>query len=203
MVRATLFSVGLLAFSPNICSAQAAEWRLEGEESGISVYTRLVDSEGKMMAVRVVTEVPTTLQKVMKYLDEPKTYPDWVHRCAEARKFKARDANNYYYSSCVDLPFPFKDREVVARINQRVDLVAGTLHREITSTPDEIPPTDGYDRVRTYRATYTVKPVGAGKLRIECIVHTDAGSGLPNWLRREIMTGGPVKSLTNLVALVR
>jgi hypothetical protein len=203
MVRAAVFSFGLLALSPNICSAQAEDWRLEGEEDGVQVYTRLVDEAGNVMAVRVVTEVLTTLSRVMQYLDEPRTYPDWVHRCAEARKFNARDANNYYYASCVDLPFPFRDREVVARISQRIDLQAGTLHRKIVSVPDEIPPTDGYDRVRQYEAIYTVQPVSSGKLRIECIVHTDAGSGLPNWLRREIMTGGPVKSMQNLVELVR
>ncbi|MEM6771114.1 MAG: hypothetical protein AAF597_11055, partial [Bacteroidota bacterium] len=103
------------------------------------------------------------------------------------------------YYSRVALPFPLRDREVVAAITQTIDVETGILTRHITSTPDALPTTKGCNREAVYEADWVVAPLSAAEVSISCTVRTAAGAGLPGWLRREIMTGGPVKTVRNLV----
>lgn len=170
---------------------------LEAEEDNVKVYVR-PESNGEM-SVRVETSARTTVTSVLAVLDDAPNYPQWVHRCAEAYVVPGGTTNAYTYYSRLNLPFPLKDREVVAAIHQGIDPETGVLSRHITSTPDALPPTKGCNREAVYEADWVISPLGSGEVSISCTVRTAAGSGLPNWLRREIMTGGPVKTVRNLV----
>lgn len=176
------------------------DFTLEADEEGVAVYVR-PENEGQM-SVRVIASAAATVTDVRRIIDDAPRYPDWVHRCSEAYVLAGGTPNAYTYYSRLNLPFPLSDREVVAAITQSVDPASGVLTRRITSTPDAMPPTKGCQREAVYEAEWIITPLQAGGVSIQCTVRTAAGSGLPNWLRREIMTGGPVKTVRNLVARV-
>lgn len=168
---------------------------LESEENGVRVYVRAEDNGD--MTVRVVTQARTQVQAVQEVLDATKRYPEWVHRCDEAYSVAGGTADNYVFVSGIDMPFPFRDKEVVARVEQHRQS-DGSLIRTITSEPDAIPETKGRDRLTVYHGEWVITPLADGEVELQCTVRTDAGAGLPNWLRKEIMTGGPSKTITNL-----
>jgi len=198
MTRLTLLLlIGALAQVPGWGQHQSG-LTLEAEEDNIRVYVR-PESNGEM-SVRVATTARSNVQAVLAVLDDAPNYPQWVHRCAEAYVVPGGTPLRYTYYSRLNLPFPLKDREVVAAIVQEIDGVSGVLSRHITSTPEAVPATKGCNREAVYEADWIVRPLNEDKVGIQCTVRTAAGSGLPNWLRREIMTGGPVKTLRNLVA---
>ena len=176
---------------------ESSGWTLESDEDGVKIYVRPEDNGD--MSVRVRTAATATVEQVQAVIDNAVDYPEWVHRCAEARVLPGGTPAAYTYYSLIDLPFPFSDREVVAAIEQRTDPVSGVYTRDITSTPNAVPVTKGPERVETYEARWIVSPQGTGRVTIECTVRTAAGSGLPNWLRTEVMTGGPAKTVVNLV----
>ena len=181
---------------------EAADFRLHHDEDGVRVYLR--EEANGDISVRVETEAEATVAAARRVLDEVDDYPYWVHRCSRATVLPGGTERTFVYQSIVDLPFPFRDREVVARIEQQTSADGRRFTRHITSVPDEIPATAGVERMRVYEADWVVEALekggaaGAGSIVLRCTVRTDAGGGLPGWLRREVVTGGPAKTMVNL-----
>lgn len=110
----------------------------------------------------------------------------------------AHDGSDYLFISRIDMPFPFTDKVVVAGVKQWID-ADGRLLRNIVAQPKAIPNENDEERLSVYRGEWVVTPDAANhSVQVSCTVRTDAGSGLPNWVRREILTGGPVKTMINL-----
>lgn len=170
---------------------------LQTVEEGISVWVRPEANDD--LSVRVAVKTVTTPSAVRAVFDDAAAYPRWVHRCEEAGVLSGGNANAYTYFSRVNLPFPFNDREVVAAIVQSINHETGVYTRTIKSTPDAMPLNKGVQRVKVYDSVWKVEPLADGEALLTCTVRSAAGAGLPKWLRREIMTGGPVKSLKGLL----
>lgn len=176
---------------------EAQGFTLQTTEDGIDVWIRPEANDD--LTVRVAVTAQATVAAVRKVIDNAPGYPRWVHRCKEAYVLPGGTPDAYTYYSRVNLPFPFSDREVVGVITQRIDPVTGVFTRIIHSAPTAMPANKGIQRVEVYDAIWEVKPLENESVAISCTVRTAAGSGLPDWLRREIMTGGPVKTMKGLV----
>ena len=189
------FVFGLLPFSCVL--AQTADgFTLQTEDDDVQVYVR--EEANSDMSVRVVTVARANVADVKATLDDAGSYADWVHRCDGAYVVEGGSADSYIYVSGIDMPFPFRDKEVVARINQWIN-EKGVLTRTITATPDAVPNDSGRDRLTVYSGEWVVSPLpGERSVELQCTVRTDAGSGLPGWLRKEILTGGPAQTVANL-----
>ncbi len=159
------------------------------------MYTR--EERGGELSVRVVTRARTQVQRVREVLDDAPAYPEWVHRCDGAYVVPGGSVDDYVFVSGIDMPFPFGDKEVVARIHQYFT-DDGVFVRTITGDPTAVPDTRGRDRPGVYTGEWRVIPLSGGRVELSCTVRTDAGSGLPSWLRREILTGGPARTVANL-----
>ncbi|MEM6770303.1 MAG: hypothetical protein AAF597_06965, partial [Bacteroidota bacterium] len=57
-------------------------FELQADEDGVKVYVR-PEANGEM-SVRVETAASATVAEVLGVLDDAPSYPEWVHRCAEA-----------------------------------------------------------------------------------------------------------------------
>ncbi|NJB85522.1 hypothetical protein GGR26_001267 [Lewinella marina] len=185
----------LLVLGTGVRAQSADGFSLESEEDGVRVYIRTEDNDE--MSVRVVTRTTAELRRVRATLDDAESYPEWVHRCDGAYIVPGGTANDYLYVSGIDLPFPFRDKEVVARVQQTVG-PQSVFRRTIRAEPTAVPPNAGRDRLQVYFGEWVVRPLSRGVVELQCTVRTDAGAGLPGWLRREILTNGPAKTVSNL-----
>ncbi|CAH1000435.1 hypothetical protein LEM8419_01588 [Neolewinella maritima] len=191
-----LFFLLLCTCGPALLFGQVSDgFVLQSTDDGVSVSVR-EESNGDM-SVRVSTEARAQVQGVGAVLDHAKGYSEWVHRCDGAYIVAGGQPDDYVFVSGIDMPFPFQDKEIVARVTQVVDS-SGVLTRTITGSPHAIPATKGRDRPTVYNGEWIVRPLPDGRVHLQVTVRTDAGAGLPNWLRKEIMTGGPVKTVLNL-----
>lgn len=185
---------------PGLAQKEQGEYQLVAEEAGVRVYVR---SDAKdILNVRVTTTARAKINAALSILDDAKTYPSWVHRCTEAFVLPGGTANRYTYCSRVKLPFPFRNREVVATVEQSIDPTTGVYTRRITNAPLALPASNDYDREKTYSGEWTISPNASGGIDISSTFRTAAASGLPEWVRKEVMTSGPVKTMQNFVARV-
>jgi len=201
MTHKSFFSVFLTFFALTLVQGQVigqGSFELRADDGGVKVYVR--SEANDEMSVRVTTSAQATVSQALATIDDAPQYPEWVHRCSEAYVLPGGDANAYTYYSRIDMPFPFGDREVVGTISQLIDPQTGILTRTIQADPEAIPPNKGVDRIGLYSAIWIIAPNAHGGIDISCTVRTAAGAGLPNWLRKEVMTGGPAKTVRNLVA---
>lgn len=171
------------------------DFELQAEDEGVRVYVR--GEANDEMSVRVVTRAEAKMSEVRTVLNDAEAYPQWVHRCDGAYILPGGRADDFIYVSGIDLPFPFRDKEVVARVRQSVG-PGSVLTRTIRAEPRAIPPTDGRDRLEVYAGEWVITPLSGGMVELQCTVRTDAGAGLPGWLRKEILTNGPAKTVSNL-----
>lgn len=200
MFRLLLFIVFLAGPQVRGAGQDSDDFTLEATDEGVAVFIR-PEADGQL-SVRVRAEASASVAAVQAVIDAPAAYPAWVHRCAEAYVLPGGTPAAYTYYSRLDLPFPLADREVVAAIVQSVDAHTGILTRRISATPDALPANRGCHREAVYEAEWLLTPLPAGRVHIQCTVRTAAGAGLPRWVRKEIMTGGPVKTVKNLVKRV-
>ncbi|MCP9235078.1 START domain-containing protein [Lewinella sp. JB7] len=176
--------------------AQNSEgFTLESEDDGVQVFLR--EELAGELSVRVRTQARAPMRRVREVLDDAPRYPEWVHRCDDAYIVGGGQVNDYIFVSGIDMPFPFRDKEVVARVRQSTD-GRGVLTRTITVAPSAIPPNRSRDRQEVYAGEWIVRPLASGGVELQCTVRTDAGTGLPSWLRKEVMTGGPARTIANL-----
>ena len=194
---ALVFLLPLAGYTQTAPDYSGEGFELQSSEDGVFAYTR--SEKNGDMTVRVTATLRSSAARILEILDNVPAYKQWIHRCDGAYIHTSRTKDDYIYVSGVNMPFPFSDREVVARVVNRVNAKTGALYRTTTSLPNEIPPTKGRERLARYEAIWTVDPTATpGTVRMTCTVTTDAGGGLPTWLREEVMTGGPVKTFTNL-----
>ncbi|MBC6995230.1 hypothetical protein QWY85_12380 [Neolewinella lacunae] len=185
---------------PGLAQQEQGGYQLLADEAGVRVYVRSAAKD--VMSVRVTTTAQAKIVAALAVLDDAKAYPSWVHRCTEAFVLPGGNANRYTYCSRVKLPFPFRNREVVAIVEQSIHPTTGVLTRRITNAPQALPASKDYDREQTYSGEWVITPNASGGIDISSTFQTTAASGLPAWLRREVMTSGPVRTMQNFVARV-
>ena len=169
---------------------------LEATDGSVKIYVRPEDNDD--LSIRVTAPAAASVAEVVAVLNDVPNYPSWVHRCERAYVVDGGQPDAFTYYSLINLPFPFSDREVVAAIEQGMDARTGVFRRTISSRPDAVPRTRA-ERIETYEALWLVTPDERAGSTVSCTVRTSAGGGLPEWLRREIMTSGPAKTVNNLL----
>ena len=183
------------AAQQDLPATERSGFELDSDDDGVEVWVRPETNDD--MSVYISTYADGSVAGARTILDDATSYPEWVHRCASARTVAGDRPGNFLFVSRIDMPFPFGDKTVVARVDQYVDH-EGRLIRKIVAHPEALPNPDGEERLQVYLGSWIVTPAANGRVRLTCTVRTDAGSGLPNWLRKEIMTGGPIKTMKNL-----
>ena len=191
-----LITVFLLTCGPVLAQT---DFELEEESDGVTVYVR-PEANGEF-SVRVETTVATDVAGVKAVLDDAGHYVDWVHRCDGAYIVEGGQPDDYVFVSGIDMPFPFRDKEIVARVVQ-YDKSDGTMVRSIVGEPGAVAPTSGRDRPGVYVGEWVVRPLTDRQVHVQVTVRTDAGNGVPMWLRKEIITSGPAKTVGNLRRLL-
>ncbi len=194
-----LLSCLLFALTLSLSAQQTnVVWKLTKEDDRLKIYTA---ESGENILVKIEMNVAASVDKIMMFVSDADSYATWIHRCESAKRLKTVSATQYYYYSHINLPIPFSDRDVVALVKEKKDPATGSVQRSIVAVPGYIPENKGIQRIKQYDSSWRLTPLPSGLTYVECIVESDAGSGLPGWLRTQIMTGAPAKTMHNLAAL--
>jgi hypothetical protein len=188
-------------FSPAFLFSQNSnDWVFKNEKEGVKVYYRKTSDVHEL---KLVTSLKVSLSGLVTLLSEVENYPKWGYKVSESRELKKVSANESYYYSKLDFPWPLDDRDVVVRST----IVQDPVSRRVTATsiaqPDYLPTNKGVIRMRNAKTTWTLVPGQGGWTYVEYFISSDPGGSLPDWLVNMAIDVGPRETIKNIRNFVR
>ncbi len=177
-------------------SAIAAEWELQREENGITIYTRPVPNSG-IREFKGIAEVDHNAKMILALLRDSDRFKTWFPNTPES-KLVERNGNVSVQYSVMDAPWPVSDRDNVLRSVTSHDDETGQIQIQVAAAPDAYP--ERPDRVRVKKATgnWILEPLSDYKTRVTFQMHLEPGGGIPEWLTNARVVDSPFEALTNM-----
>lgn len=191
-----LFSVGflILFLSPGIL---AQPWTFVKEKDGIKVYTRL-ESNSSLKSFKGEVTFQASLEKVYSMLGTDKNNDWWPTAITEV-KVLGYDENKYIqYYLVYNLPWPFKNRDIVTETTIITDTVSGVRKYVASPLPNKVPEKSNLVRIKEYHQTWTVQHENKGYVHVTLEGSLNPGGDIPAWLFNMVITETPLKMLYSL-----
>jgi len=174
-------------------------WQLRKDKAGIQVYTKSVDGS-PYDAVRAVTQADNIrLMSLVALLDDVAACQDWADQCVESTvRNRISDTEAYVYTHN-DLPFPVKDRDVLAHVvwSQNSDDHEVVMSSQATTgLMDKV---KGRLRLTEAKTSWRFKPLGSGQIEVSNKSHINPGSSLPGWITNMLLVDTPYETIKSFV----
>lgn len=155
-------------------------WELVEDGDGVKVYESKWEgySENQYKGVCVIHR---PIEIVAAVLADVNSYPEWFHRCAEARKLEDNRASvlDFALYIVIDVPWPFSDRDAVFYARTIVDpvsekIVINSVARKETGTPHH----KDYLRITNSAQQWILEKITPDATRITFINRTEASGSM-------------------------
>jgi hypothetical protein len=164
------------------------QWEFVGEKNGVKVYT-LKEPGTDLLQVKGIIRVRSTLAGLVKMNQDT----DFCNEmgCIDAHIIEREDDQVQYSYFRMNLPFPYRPREFVARTRTYQNPQTKEVVMDVSAAADKIPPNSCCFRVTEINNTIRFTPVGDGHVDLEYVQHLNEGGFLPDWMlnsgRQELM----------------
>ena len=194
-----LFGAFLLQF--NHAYAAADDWTLERDKNGVQVYSKPV-AGSDLNAVRGVTTVQSSMERLVTILRDPQLRPRWDKLCGDSYLHESVSANEELVYVHTKMPWPVSDRDMLLRTVWEQDPNTLVVTMTGSGTQGVMPEKSGRVRVVQANQDFTLTPVGNGVVEISSYIHLDPAGPLPSWLINSLSVESPYDALSRLKVLV-
>lgn len=197
----SLCSIFLFAISTYAFSAEEA-WEQKRDREGIQVYTRNIEGSpyDAVQTVAIVSNV--RLSSLVALIEDAEACPNWADRCAESYVVeRVSDSESYVYTHN-DMPFPVKDRDVVAHVIWTQEADSLTVEMNSQAVEGKLDEISGRLRLLKAEAMWRFEPLDNGQVQITNYAHIDPGSALPGWVTNMLLVDTPFETMKSLIAEV-
>jgi hypothetical protein len=180
----------------------AEEWELRKESDGVRVFIRDSSLPG-LKTARAETLIPIDDPYVIvALLDDVEAAADLMDAVSLVEELESEEPDAKHVHMVLDLPWPLKDRDVVAALTPLHDEEGQRLILTLTGRPGRIPVDREYVRVPNFDSSYTLRYGVEGGVHVTLESTIDPGGSIPGWMINYGITEMPVKTLTNMRRLV-
>lgn len=190
----------LLCLSSHALCGQA--WDLVKEKNKIKVYTRKVEGK-KIKELKIETSIQTSLNSVVKILDDVDAHPIWVYKCGAAHITDVISPSEFYYYITIDFPFPAVDRDMVIYYRRWQDPITKVVTTISTSAHDTQPIVEDYIRIVDFESEYKITPRDDGWVDIVYVLSSDPAGAIPTWMINMAIAKGPVKTMERMFSEIQ
>ena len=188
------------------CSLYAADeqgWKLQRDKDGIRVHTRLVEGS-PYDEVRTTTSMgDVRLSSLVALIEDAPACTDWADSCAESYLVeRLSDSESLVYTHN-DMPFPVKDRDVLAQVKWTQNLMSSAVEMNSVATVGKMDEVRGRLRLTKAVASWNFAPQADGSVLISNQAHIDPGSALPGWVTNMLLIDAPFETMKSFVNEVR
>lgn len=178
----------IMAGLSSVTVSSAQEWEEEYNKDGITISTT---GEG-IKTFKVETTVEAPINACISLMQDITNQPKYLASVASVEMDKKVSDMDYYLYYVIDLPFPYKDRDIYTRASfevkkdNSVDLI-------LISHPDEYPDKDRV-RMKVADGFWKFIPEGENKTKILYQFKSDP-TGVPAWIVNQFITDSPLESI--------
>ncbi len=173
------------------------DWKLKRDRNGIQVYLSKV-AGSKFRAIYSVMEIEAQTSSLVALVMDLPNCKNWAAMCKEARtEERLSDTESYVYTRN-DVPFPVRDRDVVARVRWEYDAQTGRVSMYSKATKGRFPKQKGVIRVEDAVTHWHFIPLENSKVRVESYAHIDPNGATPAWLTNMLMVDSPFKTMRQM-----
>jgi len=190
-MKALLLILTLAVWTLNPAQAQT-DWKFNTDKDGIKIYTSILP-ESKVKAVKVEGTFNATPEQLVSLLMDVNTGADWLYHTKSSVLLKQVSANELYYYSEINLPWPVHNRDFISHLivtrdpDTKVVTIAGPAVSGL------VPQKQGVVRITDATGKWIITPIGNNQVKVEYSIHLDPGGALPSWLVNMFVTEGPLK----------
>jgi hypothetical protein len=199
-MRASLvIGLGLMALP---AFAAADEWELKKETDGIRVFTRDSSISG-LKTVRAETVIPVDDPYVIvALLADLEAGVELLDAVSLVEEIESAEPGDQRLHMVLDLPWPLRDRDVVAVLSPVHDEENRRFVLTLTGHPELIPVDERYVRIPSFDSSYTLRYGEEDGVHVVFESTVDPGGNIPARLMNYRVTVMPVKTLNNMRRLV-
>ena len=171
-------------------------WKEKRNKEGIRIYTSKVPGS-KYKAVRGSMLVKGNIHSLVALVQDTSSCSEWAHLCKESRIHKKISDAEYYVYSYNDIPFPARDRDVLAKVIWKQD--PETLSVSMTSKPvSGIVEKTKAVRIEEATSQWHFTPLEDGSTQVEIYAHINPNGATPAWLTNMLLVKTPFKTMLNM-----
>lgn len=191
----------ICSFGQVIQTHAAEEKRDLGKDrDSIQVYSRAVEGSAYAQVKTTTVLESVILASLVSLIEDVETCTIWADKCAESNVFERINETEAYVYTHNGIPFPVKDRDVLAHVQWEQD--SGSLQATMNGVAmsgmlDEV---RGRLRLTQATARWTFLPLESGTVEISNTAHINPGSNLPGLVTNMLLVDTPFETMKAFVA---
>jgi hypothetical protein len=206
-VYLTILMVGLLSASSASGEDFNGEWEKISESDGIIGYSR-PNSETSVNEIKAIGTVDASVAVIEALLRDDPAKTEYSERCVEAFKVEIPGLENtkdtYYTYHRIGMPWPFYDRDGVARVECKIDQTTGAFLMVAYKIQTDFRAEQSFVlRVPILAAKWILTPIGKNKTRVLYQILADPGGNLPAFIVNMILKDLAVMTVVGVREMVK
>lgn len=182
-------------------------WEKVAESEGIIGYARY-SSGSSVNEIKAIGTVDASVAVLESVLRDEAAKTEYTYMCSEGFKIDTpdlRSAKDSYYSyHKVDMPWPFYDRDLVAKVENRIDEATGALLIKIRSISSDFRAEDSYTvRIPSTKAKWVLTPIEENKTEVHYQILADPGGYVPGFIVNFVSNDMAVHTIASLREMVK
>jgi hypothetical protein len=198
MVLNWILSAGLIITAPalnkesvvNSTGFPAADkWEEVRNYNGVVTYVRwLHHNDGSKTRERMGDmKVDCSLRKTVEVLTDPEETKKWMSGVSENYLLSKSNPSEWYTYTLYSIPWPFNKRDLVSSFALRNNPGNKTVIINIDSRADQIPIKQGIERLKDYKAIWTITETAPQKVHIVFSAISNAPPIFPRYIQDPII----------------
>ena len=169
------------------------DWKLSKDADGIKVYTRKMEGTG-FKEIKAVVEVEASIENCVELFKNASAATSWVNRMLEYRDLEIVNDSVWYTYGELEIPWPFTNKDFVAKNTLINKLDSGKSEITISSIPDYFPEQEDKKRIKHSEGKWIFKRLSNGKVEASHKIFAEANDFLPPWLVNWVVVGSVHKT---------
>jgi hypothetical protein len=179
------------------CPVKAQSWEFIKEKDSIEIYTR-TEAGKSLKSYRGITTINAPVEKIFAVMEDVNNTDWWDKNLTQIKVLLYEKNKRAQYYLVYDLPAPVTDRDLCVNVTVTIDNVTGKRMIDAVSMNGVMPEHDDLVRIKDYRQTWTISPLGKEKTHVVLEGFIDPAGAVPDWLSNMLLTDTPFKAISGL-----